>query len=82
MPHFFYLARCNDDSLYAGSCIDVKKRETTHNRGDGARFTRARRPVKIIYYEQFATLLEARRREAQVKGWTKAKKEKLVQGLL
>ncbi|MFH0770334.1 MAG: GIY-YIG nuclease family protein [Candidatus Peregrinibacteria bacterium] len=82
MPFYFYFARCNDGSLYAGSCIDTKKREAAHNRGDGAKYTRAKRPVKIIYTEQFTTLTKARRREAQVKGWTKEKKEKLVKGLL
>lgn len=82
MPYYFYLARCNNTSLYAGSCIDVKKREAAHNKGDGAKYTRAKRPVKIIYTEQFFVLIEARRREAQVKGWTKMKKEKLIQGLL
>ena len=82
MPHYFYLARCNDGSLYAGTCIDVRRREDTHNKGDGAKYTRAKRPIKIIYTEQYSTLTEARRREVQVKGWVREKKEKLIQGLL
>jgi len=81
MSHYFYLTRCCDGSLYAGTCIDLKKREALHNRGDGAKYTRSKRPIRIIYSEEFKTLSEARRREAYVKGWTKEKKEKLVSGL-
>ncbi len=67
MPHFFYLARCADGSLYAGTCVDVERREHAHDTGKGAKYTRSRRPVRIIYAEEFATLSEARRREAAVK---------------
>ena len=78
MSHYFYLARCADGSLYAGSCIDIKAREATHNEGKGAKYTRSRRPVKIIYYEEYPTLVDARRREAQVKTWRKLQKENLA----
>ncbi len=47
--YYFYLARCADNSLYAGYCADVKSREAKHNSGDGAKYTRQRRPIKIIY---------------------------------
>lgn len=53
-----------------------------HNRGDGVKYTRSKRPVKMIYSEEFETLVEARRREAHVKGWTKEKKEQLIDGTL
>jgi len=78
MKYFTYLARCNDDSLYIGSCKDIKAREIKHNKGEGARYTKQRRPVKIIYFEEYDILVEARRRESQVKKWTKIKKENLV----
>ncbi|HVW66442.1 MAG TPA: GIY-YIG nuclease family protein [Candidatus Peribacteraceae bacterium] len=80
MPHFFYLARCSDDSLYAGTCVDLKEREAKHNDGSGAKYTRSRRPIRIIYHEEFDTLSEARKREAEVKKWTKAEKEALIEG--
>ena len=80
MPYYFYLARCADDSLYSGSCIDLSMREAKHNEGKGAKYTRSRRPIKIIYHEEFALLVEARRREAQVKTWYKAEKENLAFG--
>lgn len=82
MSFYFYLARCSDESLYAGSCNDLCKREAAHNSGDGAGYTRARRPIKIIYSEEFITLVEARKRERQIKGWTRDKKEKLILGTL
>ncbi len=78
MAHYFYLARCADGSLYAGTCVDLAAREAKHNDGTGAKYTRSRSPVTIIYYEEFATLSEARKREAEVKKWEKAKKEDLV----
>lgn len=78
MPHYFYLARCADGSLYAGTCVDIPAREAKHNDGTGAKYTRSRRPVKMIYHEEFATLSEARVREAEVKRWEKQKKESLI----
>jgi len=81
MAHYFYLARCSDGTLYAGSCVDVAAREARHNAGMGARYTRSRRPVGVVYREEFATLSEARRREAEVKKWRKAEKERLVEGM-
>jgi len=80
MSHYFYLARCSDRSLYSGSCIDLKEREKIHNTGKGAKYTRSRRPIRFVYHEKFSTLSAARKREAQVKTWSKQKKESLVAG--
>lgn len=77
MSHFFYLARCADGSLYAGTCIDIAAREAKHNDGTGSKYTRSRLPIKIIYHEAFETLSDARKREAEVKTWSKQKKESL-----
>jgi putative endonuclease len=77
VSHYFYLARCSDGSLYAGTCIDLKAREAKHNAGEGAKYTRSRRPVTIAYFEEFETLSEARSREARVKMWKKEEKEGL-----
>jgi putative endonuclease len=76
--HYFYLARCADGSLYAGTCINPAEREATHNAGKGSKYARSRLPLKIIHLEPFETLSEARRREAEVKKWTKEKKEALL----
>ena len=76
--YYFYLARCNDWSLYAWSCKDIEATEIRHNKWEWAKFTKQRRPVKIIYSEEFETLLEARNKEAQIKWWTRVKKENLI----
>lgn len=78
MPHFFYLARCADDSLYAGTCVDLKAREELHNSGKGAKYTRSRLPIRFVYHEEFQTLGEARKREAAVKKMKRPAKEALV----
>ncbi|MAE68699.1 endonuclease [bacterium] len=78
MSHFFYLARCSDDSLYAGTCVDLKEREAKHNDGSGAKYTRSRLPIKFIYHEEFETLGEARSREVLVKRMSREEKEELV----
>jgi putative endonuclease len=78
MPHYFYLARCSDDSLYSGTCINLQEREAKHNDGTGAKYTRARRPVTFVYHEEFDTLSDARKREAEVKKWTRQQKEELL----
>ncbi|MFH1112091.1 MAG: GIY-YIG nuclease family protein [Patescibacteria group bacterium] len=78
MKYFVYLARCNDNSLYTGSCTDIKTREIKHNKGEGTKYTKQRRPIKIVYFEKFDSLIEARRREVQIKRWTRTKKENLV----
>ncbi len=79
MP-FFYLARCSDASLYSGSCKDLVAREVAHNVGKGAKYTRSRRPIRMVYSEEFPTLAEAMKREAEVKKWRKEGKERLVAG--
>jgi len=78
MKYYTYLARCSDNSLYTGSCIDIKAREERHNQGKGAKYTKYRTPVKIIYFETFDTLSESRKREAEIKRLTKIEKENLV----
>ncbi len=79
--HYFYLARCADNSLYAGTCVDLDARLEKHNAGTGAKYTRSRRPVQIAHSEEFPTLGDARRREAEVKRWSKEKKEELLEAI-
>ncbi len=76
--YFAYLARCSDNSLYAGSTNNLHEREKRHNAGTGSKYTRARRPVIIVYAESFSTRREALQREMQWKGWAKSKKEFLI----
>ncbi len=78
--YFAYLARCSDESLYSGSTNDVARRELVHNEGAGARYTKARLPVKIIYFEEFVNRSDAMKREAAFKKLSKGQKEKLLTG--
>ncbi|MFC1810871.1 GIY-YIG nuclease family protein [Patescibacteria group bacterium] len=79
MPKYYaYLARCSDNTLYAGYTTDLKNRQAKHNKGEGARYTRIRRPIKIVYYEEFKTKSEAMKREYQLKHLKKTDKEDLI----
>lgn len=76
--NYVYIARCFDETLYTGWTTDVKKREKTHNLGKGAKYTRSRLPIKIVYVEECDSKIEALRREYQVKKMTKSQKENLI----
>jgi putative endonuclease len=78
MPFYVYIARCKDDSLYTGYCKNLESRENKHNTGIGAKYTKYRAPVKIIYYEEFDSKIEAMKRERQIKRLSKIEKENLV----
>lgn len=76
--YFVYLARCSDNSLYCGTCIDLKEREATHNAGKGAKYTRGRLPITFIYHEKVNSISEARKREHAIKKLSREEKEKLI----
>ena len=61
--NFTYILRCADGTLYCGWTNSLKDRLLAHNQGKGARYTRSRRPVELVYYETFATKQEAMQRE-------------------
>jgi putative endonuclease len=77
--HHAYFVRCADGTLYAGYARDVREREKAHNNGRGARYTRSRRPVTLVYTEAFRSKGKALRREYQLKQLTRAEKERLIQ---
>lgn len=76
--YYFYLARCNDGSLYSGYTNNIKDREKAHNEGKGAKYTKAHLPVKIVYFEKFRIKTKALKREVEVKKFTKQMKEELI----
>ena len=79
MPHQVYILRCADDTLYVGSTTDLISRLPQHNHAKaGAHYTKIRRPVTLVYSEQFSTLAEARAREAEIKRLTRAEKLELI----
>jgi len=81
-PWFFYIVKCRDDSYYSGITDNVERRIKKHNRGVGAKYTAGRRPVTLVYSEPQVSASEAAKRETQVKGWSRAKKELLILGVL
>jgi len=79
--YYTYLLLCCDNSLYCGSTSNLKNRLKRHNDGEGAQWTKMRRPVKLVYFEFYNSLVSARRRELQIKGWTMKKKLNLILGV-
>ena len=76
--YFVYILKNLKNHLYTSSTDNIEKRITRHNSGNGAEFTKRNKNFKLVYSEKFPTLLEARRREKQVKGWRREKKENLI----
>ncbi|MCH4008074.1 GIY-YIG nuclease family protein [Companilactobacillus sp.] len=76
--YFVYILLCADGTFYTGTSNDVKKRVKTHNSGKGAKYTKTRRPVKLLYTEKLADKSAALKREAAIKKLTRPKKEELL----
>lgn len=72
--HYFYVVSCKDNSLYAGYTNNLKRRIKLHNEGKGAKYTRARGPVKLVYSKGFPTKSEAMKAEYAFKQWDRNKK--------
>lgn len=79
---YLYIAQCKDNTLYTGITTDPIRRELEHNTDNkrGAKSLIPKRPVKIIYTEKHKNQSEARKREADIKGWKRKYKLKLVEG--
>ena len=76
---FVYMLRCSDNSLYTGVTKDLDRRVGEHNNSKlGAKYTRARRPVELVYNELLASRSAAGKRECEIKALTKSEKEKLI----
>jgi predicted GIY-YIG superfamily endonuclease len=79
---FVYILLCADGSFYVGHTCNLIAREQTHNEGKGGRDTSIRRPVEIVYAEEWPTDAAALDRERQLKRWSAKKKEALIAGSL
>ena len=86
MNHFVYILRCSDGTLYTGYATDLQKRLAEHNgegstkatKSVGAKYTRGRRPVELVYQEKFSTRSEATKREWAIKQLSRLEKLKLI----
>lgn len=76
--YYTYILECADKTLYCGYTNDVEARVRTHNEGEGAKYTRARLPVRAVYVEEFATRSEAMSREVKIKRLSRAQKLALI----
>lgn len=76
---YLYILRCGDHTLYTGITTDVEKRLEAHRRGKGAKYTRGRTPLELVYREELESHSLALKREAEVKKLTRTEKEKLIE---
>lgn len=75
---YVYILKCNDGTLYCGYTNDMQKRLATHQSGKGAKYTRGRLPVELVYFEEWDTKSDALIRECEIKKMTRAQKENLM----
>lgn len=76
--NYVYILQCSDGTFYTGWTNNLEKRIQCHNKGKGAKYTRGRRPVKLIYFEEFIEKRDAQKREVFIKRLTREKKLKLI----
>lgn len=77
--NYTYIVKCSDDTFYTGWTNNLEKRIRDHNDGKGAKYTKSRRPVELVYYETFSQKEDAMRREYAIKQLNRAGKRKLVE---
>ena len=80
MKGYTYILECSDGSYYTGSTKDIVVRFQQHQNGEGANHTKKRLPVKLVYLEEHTRIDEAFYREKQIQGWSRKKKEALING--
>ena len=78
MSGWVYIVRCADGTLYTGATIDLQARIETHNAGKGAKYTRGRLPVTLVYSEELSDYHAAQSREYHIKQMTRQQKEELI----
>ena len=78
MKACMYILECADGSYYTGITKDLDRRLEQHQNGEGAKHTKARLPVKLVYIEEYQNIIEAACREKQIKKWRKKQKEALI----
>ena len=79
--YYAYMLRCADGIIYSGYTTDPCRRTAVHNSGRGAKYTRSRLPVELVFMESFATKSEAQKREAALKKLIRAEKISLIEQL-
>jgi putative endonuclease len=80
MSCFCYILECSDGTYYTGWTTDPERRVAQHNKGVGARYTKTRRPVKMVYLEEQPDKISALKRELAIKKMKREQKSKLIEG--
>ncbi len=78
MSAYTYILKCGDGSYYVGSTTNILNRLKKHENGSASKYTTVRQPVKLVFYERVQDIKVARKREIEIKGWSRLKKEKLI----
>jgi putative endonuclease len=78
MKGYMYILECGNGSYYTGSTTNLDLRIAQHNAGEGSNHTKKHLPVRLVYYEEFQRIDEAFYREKQIQGWSRKKKEALI----
>ena len=78
MMNYVYIVECKDHTFYTGWTNHLEKRVQAHNEGKGAKYTKARRPVQLVYFEEYETKQEAMKREYAIKQLSHRQKEALM----
>ena len=81
MPHYCYIVECADGTYYTGWAIDPERRVAMHNKGRGAKYTKMRLPVQLVYVEEQPDLSTALKREIAIKRMTRLRKRRLIGGM-
>lgn len=76
--NYVYILKCSDDSLYTGWTNNIEKRFKTHSKGKGAKYTKARLPVELVYFEEFDSKIDAMKREYAIKQLKRVEKLILI----
>ncbi|GAA0078214.1 GIY-YIG nuclease family protein [Clostridium sp. CTA-5] len=79
--NYVYIVECSDGTFYTGWTVDLEKRIKSHSSGKGAKYTRGRGPVKLLYYEKFNNKSDAMKREYEIKRLNRQQKEILIKSI-
>ncbi|MCX6230026.1 MAG: GIY-YIG nuclease family protein [Bacteroidetes bacterium] len=80
MKGYVYILLCSNGQFYTGSTINLEKRIEQHQCGEGSNFTKKHLPVILVFYEEFQNIRDAFYKEKQIQGWSRKKKEALING--
>lgn len=78
LKNFVYILKCKDGTLYTGWTNDLNRRVAAHNAGQGAKYTKSRRPVELLYFEELSSKSEALKREAAIKKMSRSEKLRMI----